>query len=74
LHSVFLKRKEALGRLKFRWEKNIKLYAKETECECMYWIYVAKDYVNLQDFVKSTNRRAERTSWNFLTSLANHET
>jgi hypothetical protein len=59
LHSVFLRRKEALGRLKFRWEKNIKLYAKETECECMYWIYVAKDDVNLQDFVKATNYWAE---------------
>jgi len=50
------------------------LYVKEKEYECVHWVYVGKDGVNLRDFVKATNYRVEWTSWNILTGLANHET
>lgn len=53
MHLKFIRRKEALGRPKLRWEKNIKLYVKEIEYECVSWGYVAKDYVSLQGFVKA---------------------
>ena len=38
-----LEGKRLLGRLRRRWEDNIKMYFKEVGCEGVYWISVAQD-------------------------------
>jgi hypothetical protein len=42
-----------LGRSRYRWEDNIKMYYQEIGWECVEWIYLAKDRNKLQNLVKA---------------------
>jgi len=54
VYSVLVGRPEGkrpLGRLRHRWEDNIKIDLRETGIEGMNWIWLAKDRVQWQAFV-----------------------
>ena len=46
-------RKRQFGRLKLRWEDNIKIDVQEMTWECMEWIYLAQDRDRCRPFVKA---------------------